>query len=422
MIDITKQRFGKLTVIAYAKASKWLCSCDCGKQVIVENYYLKTGRVKSCGCTKSNHLQSYNDAKFIDITGQKFGKLLVLSRTKPVRKGAIWLCLCDCGKQIITTGGSLRSGSTKSCGCLIQTEDLTGKKFGKLLVLSRHIKHGVKTKILWNCLCDCGNTAIAASGGLKNGSRKSCGCLKKYKDETLNSQHVLFYKYKKSAEKRNLHFALNFDDFIKTVQQNCYYCGKAPQQKLKHPDFRKSFVFNGLDRSNNKEGYTTNNVKPCCKDCNYLKWDRNEDEFISWLEKCHNNPTINTATTPTIQASSSKRAFALYIIYKKSCAQKRGYSFEITFEEFVNLTQQNCQYCGAPPSCNHKGFLFNGLDRIDNNAGYTIDNVITCCRDCNSAKMNLTKEVFIDRIKRCYKHITRSPVLQGHLPSQTRVL
>ena len=62
-------------------------------------------------------------AKIKDITGEKFGKLIAIKSIYPNDKfGNIrWLCKCECGKEIITKGCALRSGNTKSCGCLSTT-------------------------------------------------------------------------------------------------------------------------------------------------------------------------------------------------------------------------------------------------------------------------------------------------------------
>jgi hypothetical protein len=57
-------------------------------------------------------------AKFKDITGQRFGRLVVLQPTKSTKRRDIrWLCQCDCGRKHLTYGHLLRSGKTKSCGC-----------------------------------------------------------------------------------------------------------------------------------------------------------------------------------------------------------------------------------------------------------------------------------------------------------------
>lgn len=55
--------------------------------------------------------------KFIDLTGQKFGRLTVIKRVENRNKQTAWLCKCDCGNEAIVIGGMLKNGNTKSCGC-----------------------------------------------------------------------------------------------------------------------------------------------------------------------------------------------------------------------------------------------------------------------------------------------------------------
>lgn len=114
------QRFGKLVVTADTnKRTKhgnriWLCTCDCGKTKEVVNYNLTTVHVSSCGC----------EARFgggKDLTGQKFGSLVVIADTgkKDKHRNRIWLCRCDCGCEKELAGGSLTSKNIKNrtCGC-----------------------------------------------------------------------------------------------------------------------------------------------------------------------------------------------------------------------------------------------------------------------------------------------------------------
>lgn len=58
--------------------------------------------------------------KFIDITGQRFGRLVVQERVGKLHGGALWRCLCDCGKTYDVSSNSLRHGGTNSCGCLMK--------------------------------------------------------------------------------------------------------------------------------------------------------------------------------------------------------------------------------------------------------------------------------------------------------------
>lgn len=57
--------------------------------------------------------------KFIDLSGERFGKLLILSRAESIKKHTAWNCLCDCGKQKVIRGSNLRTGKSSSCGCIM---------------------------------------------------------------------------------------------------------------------------------------------------------------------------------------------------------------------------------------------------------------------------------------------------------------
>lgn len=86
-----------------------------------------------------------------------------------------------------------------------------------------------------------------------------------------------------------------------------------------------------------------------------------------------------------------------YNSYKHDAKIKHR-EFSISFNEFCCLVSNNCNYCGESPSykCATVGvkFLANGVDRIDNSAGYTLSNCVSCCETCNKAKRHLTLEVF----------------------------
>ncbi len=118
--DLTDQRFGRLVVIKQNGTDKWsnaiwICLCDCGKTVeILARYIKRRGDVKyakSCGCLR-------REVKDLMIS-QRFGRLVVIKQNENDKWGKTsWLCLCDCGKTVGVLPRSLRSGSTKSCGCL----------------------------------------------------------------------------------------------------------------------------------------------------------------------------------------------------------------------------------------------------------------------------------------------------------------
>ena len=129
-------------------------------------------------------------AKVIDLTGRRFGRLVVLKRAPPDSKynntKALWLCQCDCGKIVTTIGINLRKGNTKSCGCLRKENiynlgNLAGQRFGRLTVLERVPRppYYADTCAWWRCKCDCGNVIEINSRRLKTGNTKSCGCYRR---------------------------------------------------------------------------------------------------------------------------------------------------------------------------------------------------------------------------------------------------
>lgn len=149
----------------------WRCQCECGKQKDVLARDLKTGRVKSCGCLPTNTSR--------DLTGNKYGRLTVI-KLLPERKsngGAVWLCRCDCGQELPVAAGNLLRGTTRSCGCL-RRDDLSGQQFGRLTVESLGSKSGAGNGAYWLCRCVCGNYCEVQASKLKSGYTKSCGCIK----------------------------------------------------------------------------------------------------------------------------------------------------------------------------------------------------------------------------------------------------
>jgi predicted DNA-binding protein YlxM (UPF0122 family) len=101
----------------------------------------------------------------------------------------------------------------------------------------------------------------------------------------------------------------------------------------------------------------------------------------------------------------------LYYKYQKS-AEKRGYDFDIDVDTFHQLVQQPCNYCGSTHTSHETskvGFKYDytGLDRIDNNKGYIVTNVIPCCKICNQMKSNLNVDVFKEQINKIYYFLRR---------------
>jgi hypothetical protein len=113
-----------------------------------------------------------------DLTGQRFGRLLVQVYEPRASLGSVWHCLCDCGGAKLAKASHLRRGSTSSCGCLSpksRRDELLGVRFGMLLVLERVQRVGKGGAVL-KCLCDCGNEHLVRATNLRAGGTNSCGC------------------------------------------------------------------------------------------------------------------------------------------------------------------------------------------------------------------------------------------------------
>lgn len=90
-------------------------------------------------------------------------------------------------------------------------------------------------------------------------------------------------------------------------------------------------------------------------------------------------------------------------------AKKRKIKFNLQEYQFNELISKPCFYCKSPPkniSRNRKNdtdtFIYNGIDRVDNNVGYEIKNCVPCCNFCNKAKKDYTKKEFLQKIKDIY--------------------
>ena len=131
--------------------------------------------------------------KLQDITGNKYGRLTVECFAGNRGKRSLWSCVCECGNRITVMGDDLKSGHTKSCGCLhkdIMKEkylhDLTGKRFGRLFVEELIGKNN--RGYTWRCRCDCGNIKDIVGQDLKSGHVQSCGC---YRNDLISQRSMI---------------------------------------------------------------------------------------------------------------------------------------------------------------------------------------------------------------------------------------
>ena len=188
VLNLVGKRFGQVVVLEETDEREknyklWLCRCDCGNTVKVSTYNLLHKSHVSCGCSEKKYPNKRGRIAE-DLTGQRFGKLVVEEKSGHKNGRVCWKCICDCGNYCEVTSPQLKTGKTKSCGCLREEllhnrKDITGERFGRLVAQYPLEKRDKRKSVYWHCVCDCGNEIDVTEDGLRGGSYVSCGCKRK---------------------------------------------------------------------------------------------------------------------------------------------------------------------------------------------------------------------------------------------------
>lgn len=166
--------------------------------------------------------------------------------------------------------------------------NLLNKRFIRLLVVSRadNDKNG---DTYWYCQCDCGSPLRRVKGYfLRSGKTRSCGCL--HHEELSKrvsgipgecARNQCFNGYRGMARMREISFGLTKEEFFRFTKGNCFYCGCEPSQTIKVPSGNGTYIYNGIDRIDSLKGYTVENCVSCCGVHNLMKLDMSSEQFIA---------------------------------------------------------------------------------------------------------------------------------------------
>ncbi|MHA1469847.1 MAG: hypothetical protein ACTSSP_04720 [Candidatus Asgardarchaeia archaeon] len=239
-----------------------------------------------------------NGSRLIDLTGKRFGKLVVTSRSKKYsRAGTYWDCECDCGETKVFRSDVIRKHNLQSCGCVYDHIKI-GERYGNLTVLER-AKRGQRS-YYWRCSCDCGKEIVLTSHTLKYGSHRSCGCLqnpvgqdhpcyKGYKDLSGG----LFHKFEFNASRRKLSFRVTKKYLWKLFEKQNRKCALSGINLDLGLRSRKEELARectaSLDRVDNTRGYMKGNVQWVHKHINKMKNIHSQDYFIKLCKLVANN-------------------------------------------------------------------------------------------------------------------------------------
>jgi hypothetical protein len=282
-----------------------------------------------------------------DLIGQRFGKLVVVAEADKIRRDRRWLCRCDCGKEKVIVGYSLKGGKTVSCGCrksenkyddvltkeFLEQEiqlgksykqiaeenniswgtvnsyglrygvnflyatiydvkyDLTGKVFGKLKVLRKigYKKH----KAIWLCQCECGTQIELPRDQLISRKTKSCGCLRGSKPAyNFNGYgHIsgsYWQRIQKHAKNRGIKFNLNIQEVWELYKKQKNKCALSGLEIVLKRNLGLGGQTASLDRIDSKKSYTIDNVQWVHVDVNKIKNNLPEERLFFICEQIVN--------------------------------------------------------------------------------------------------------------------------------------
>lgn len=232
--------------------------------------------------------------------GEKFHSLTVIRETNDTdsRGNHIWEMKCDCGNIIKLPRNRFtkKHNATRSCGCSRIKDNLIGRRFTKLLVLSIDKTPIWDGCIAYNCLCDCGNEIVCSSTNLRKNKSTSCGCIRY--EKTLNSQirdkvipYFYFQEIELRAKRRNINFDLTHDYLKELLNKQNFKCALSGLE-IKCSSRKERRVGNNiasLDKIDPKLGYVMGNVQWVHKDLNFMKQRFDQEKFIHYCTLVANN-------------------------------------------------------------------------------------------------------------------------------------
>lgn len=224
--------------------------------------------------------------KALDVTSTKFGTLTAIS-CEVIDKKRGWWCSCECGETKWFPTFQLTSGNAMTCGGDTHRQQVQpGDVFGKLTVV--HSYKAINKRWSADCQCECGKGYTTSIRNLQRGTNH-CGCApdnsNRGKAVGIAAFNALVTTYRGNAKNKGLVFELSDEQCENLFKGPCFFCGAPPTREFTKKNVKGSYTFNGIDRTCSLGGYTHQNVKSCCTECNFLKGSRTDAEFLSRIAK-----------------------------------------------------------------------------------------------------------------------------------------
>jgi hypothetical protein len=230
--------------------------------------------------------------------------------------------------------------------------DLSNRTFGLLFVKEKaYDEDKFHPKRIWKCICRCGKECFYSTYDIVRKNKEDCGCGRNHlvMGEIYNNTLELLERLPGERNKEGY-----------LVRAKCLIC--------------------------NKEFTKRSRLLYDCKSCGCLSTQQGPEKMPPGEASC-------------------RTAIRNYQRY----AAKRCQEFALTNEQFRYITKQNCYYCNKEPAqrlrMSKNGFyIYNGIDRLNNNIGYVYENCVPCCHQCNRMKSTLTEDEFIDHLRKIINH------------------
>jgi len=288
------------------------------------------------------------------------------------------ICYCDINRGCFNI---CEEGHSSCPSCLEKARESDNKRYATRKEIHNVINIVHKSQPPQQLCCYCGKDFLPFTTKHDKSSQACPSCndshakqeakrfdrVINYPQRRANHSDTHYAQYIRSAKNRGIAFELSSEEFKSIVCQSCFYCGTVTAGESV-----------GIDRFDNTKGYTVENCRPCCDTCNRMKWTFHPLFFIEKCKILAGKPSPPDFFQTWV--SYYTRPNPIYSQYKYD-ALKRGYAFSITREEFELIIMKPCYMC------NYEGIT--GIDRKDNNVGYTLTNCMSCCYSCNMSKADI---------------------------------
>lgn len=252
----------------------------------------------------------------------------------------------------------------------------------------------------------CSNKIRGCLNILDFDDKSKCKLCKKLANNTKNVSSKTMYEkqftiYKSEAKRRNKEWKLSENETVELFKKKCHYCDCFDG-------------INGIDRIDSFKGYEIKNVVSCCKYCNIMKNVKSYETFKIVITHLYNsfvtNNIVNVNNENVFEISNNKK----FNSYKMS-SDTRHISFQICIDKFNEIIKLPCHYCKLfDDGCN-------GIDRLNSNGPYNNENIVPCCKTCNSMKNDLSIESFKSKIKNVYSKFIEGKQINYNEP-RTKLL